>query len=120
MVANDTIVALATAPGESAIAVTRLSGPDALALASKQFHGRLSPADSASHRILFGSFLGVDRAPPDPVLLSVFRSPHSYTGEDVVEMRSHCGAALPPAVVDGLGLGGGQPGPAGEVPEAPV
>lgn len=117
MVANDTIVALATAPGESAIAVTRLSGPDALALASKQFHGRLSPADSASHRILFGSFLGVDRAPLDSVLLSVFRSPHSYTGEDVVEISSHGGPAIPRAIIDVLVRAGARAARPGEFTE---
>src|SRR6266850_2311756 len=102
MVANDTIVALATAPGESAVAVTRLSGPDAIAIASKQFHGRLSPADSASHRILFGSFLGNDGSPLDSVLLSVFRSPRSYTGEDVVEISSHGAPASSPSARFGM------------------
>ena len=63
MVVNDTIVALATAPGESAVAVTRLSGPDAIAIASKLFRGRRTPADSAAHRNQFGSFIWGDGAP---------------------------------------------------------
>ena len=117
MVTNDTIVALATAPGESAVAVTRLSGPDAISIASARFRGRLSPADSASHRILFGSFLGDDGSPLDSVLLSVFRSPRSYTGEDVVEISSHGGTAIPRAIVEALVRAGARPARPGEFTE---
>jgi tRNA modification GTPase len=117
MVANDTIVALATAPGESAVAVTRLSGPDAIPIASALFRGRLSPADSASHRILFGSFCGDDGSPIDSVLLSVFRSPHSYTGEDVVEISSHGGTAIPRAIVETLVRAGARAARPGEFTE---
>src|SRR2546425_4859727 len=117
MVANDTIVALATAPGESAIAVIRLSGPDALALASKRFRGRVSPADSASHRLLFGSFLAEDGSALDTVLLSVFRAPRSYTGEDLVEISSHGGAAIPRAIVEALVGAGARPARPGEFTE---
>ncbi len=81
---NDTIVAPATAPGESAIAIVRMSGPRALAIASLRFRGRRSPELSQSHRILFGAILGADGLPLDRVLLSIFRAPRSYTGEDVV------------------------------------
>ena len=115
--ANDTIVALATAPGEAAIAVTRLSGPAALAIAAKSFRGRTSPAASASHRILFGSFLGADGVPVDSVLLSVFRAPSSYTGEDVVEISSHGGSAIPAAIVDALVAAGARPARPGEFTE---
>ena len=99
---NDTIVALATAPGESALAIARLSGPDALAIASRCFRGRVSPEASASHRILFGSFLGADGAVLDTVLASIFRAPRSYTGEDVVEFSCHGGASIPAAILDEL------------------
>ena len=115
--ANDTIVALATAPGESAVAITRLSGPDALAIAALRFRGRLSPVDSASHRILFGSFLGSDGSPLDTVLVSVFHAPRSYTGEDVVEISSHGGAAIPSAVLDSLVAAGARPARPGEFTE---
>ncbi|HEU4940720.1 MAG TPA: tRNA uridine-5-carboxymethylaminomethyl(34) synthesis GTPase MnmE, partial [Candidatus Eisenbacteria bacterium] len=73
--ANDTIVAGITAPGDSAVAVTRVSGPRALELVAARFRGRRSPLASPTHRILFGSFLGDDGAPLDTVLVSVFRSP---------------------------------------------
>jgi tRNA modification GTPase len=113
----DTIVAPATAPGESAVAITRLSGPRALAIATARFAGRASPLDSASHRILFGSFLSRDGSPLDTVLLSIFRAPHSYTGEDVVEISSHGGAVIPGAVLDELILAGARPARPGEFTE---
>jgi len=116
-VANDTIVALATAPGESAVAITRLSGPRALAIAAARFRGRVSPETSPSHRILFGSFLAGDGAPIDTVLLSVFRDPHSYTGEDVVEISSHGGVAISRAILDALVSEGARPARPGEFTE---
>jgi tRNA modification GTPase len=114
---TDTIVAHATAPGESAVAITRLSGPRALAIAASRFAGRSSPLDSASHRILFGSFLSRDGSPLDTVLLSVFRAPHSYTGEDVVEISSHGGAVLPGAILAELVREGARPARPGEFTE---
>lgn len=99
MATSDTIVAIATASGDAAIAVTRLSGPDAVAIAARHFRGARDPVASGSHRILFGSFVVGAAASGDihldTVLLSVFRAPHSYTGEDVVEISSHGGPAIP-------------------------
>jgi len=116
-VVNDTIVALATAPGESAVSITRLSGPDALAIAASRFQGRISPADSASHRILFGRFLDSHGGTLDTVLVSVFRAPRSYTGEDLVEISSHGGGAIPRAVVGSLLEAGARPARPGEFTE---
>jgi len=116
-VANDTIVAGITAPGDSAVAVTRVSGPRALELVAARFRGHRSPLASPTHRILFGSFLGDDGAPVDTVLVSVFRSPHSYTGEDVAEISSHGGAAIPRAVFDALVADGARPARPGEFTE---
>lgn len=115
--ANDTIVALATTPGESAIAVVRLSGPAALPIAARRFNGRRSPERSPSHRILFGTFLSEDGSPIDTVLLSVFRAPRSYTGEDVVEISSHGGSAIPGAIVQTLIASGARPARPGEFTE---
>ncbi|HET9939674.1 MAG TPA: tRNA uridine-5-carboxymethylaminomethyl(34) synthesis GTPase MnmE [Candidatus Eisenbacteria bacterium] len=115
--ANDTIVAGITAPGDSAVAVTRVSGPRALELVAARFRGRRSPLSSPSHRILFGSFLGDDGAPVDTVLLSVFRAPHTYTGEDVAEISSHGGAAIPRAIFDALVADGARPARPGEFTE---
>ncbi len=115
--ANDTIVALATAPGESAIAVIRLCGPSALPIAARHFEGRNSPERTPTHRILFGTFLDQERSPVDKVLLSVFRAPHSYTGEDVVEISSHGGSAIPRAILDSLVASGARPARPGEFTE---
>jgi tRNA modification GTPase len=99
------------------VAVTRVSGPRALELVDARFRGHRSPLASPTHRILFGSFLGDDGAPVDTVLVSVFRSPHSYTGEDVAEISSHGGAAIPRAVFDALVADGARPARPGEFTE---
>jgi tRNA modification GTPase len=117
MVENETIVAQATAPGESAIAVVRMSGPQALEIASRRFRGTRSPRDSGSHRILFGAFLGAGDTPLDTVLISVFRAPSSYTGEDVVEISSHGGAVIPGAILSALVEAGARPARPGEFTE---
>jgi len=116
-VEDDTIAAPATAPGESAIAVVRLSGPRALAIASRRFRGSRTPERSPSHRILFGSFLDPDGNPIDTVLLSIFRAPSSYTGEDVVEISSHGGSVVPRAVLESVIAAGARPARPGEFTE---
>ena len=115
--ADDTIVAPATAPGESAVAIVRLSGPDALALAARHFRGKRSPEKSPSHRILFGQFVVGDGTPVDTVLLSIFRAPRSYTGEDVVEISSHGGSAIPRAIIEALLESGARAARPGEFTE---
>jgi tRNA modification GTPase len=116
-VANDTIVAPATAPGEAAVAITRLSGPQSLALAAGHFQGRRSPETSPTHRILHGTFLDGAGSPVDTVLLSVFRAPRSYTGEDVVEISSHGGPEIPRSIFETLVAAGARPARAGEFTE---
>jgi tRNA modification GTPase len=89
---RDTIVALATAPGAAAIAVIRLSGTRAFEIVEKFFHTRglkKKPLrDTAGHRVLFGVMMA-DREIIDEVLVSVFRAPRSFTGEDVAEISCH-------------------------------
>jgi tRNA modification GTPase len=87
---NDTIVALATPPGSGAIAVIRLSGPQAISLVSSCFRaasGR-SLEDCPGHTIHLGNLYEGERL-LDEVLVSVFRAPRSYTGENVVEISCH-------------------------------
>lgn len=84
----DTIIALATPPGVGAIGIIRLSGPDAFRIAGAVFNGKNLGAQS-SHTIHFGSIRREDGSVLDEVLASVFRGPHSYTGEDVVEISCH-------------------------------
>ncbi len=117
MSTTDTIVAIATASGDAAIAITRLSGPDAVAIAARCFRGARNPAECGSHRILFGRFVAADGVPLDTVLLSIFRAPHSYTSEDIVEISSHGGPAIPRAILEALIGAGARAARPGEFTE---
>jgi tRNA modification GTPase len=87
MTSNDTIVALATAQGISAIAVIRVSGPEAFSIVQQCFHGR-ALTDQPSHTIHFGTIRD-GYTVIDEVLVSLFRSPNSFTKEDSVEISCH-------------------------------
>jgi len=91
MINKDTILALATASGVGAIAVLRLSGPEAIAIADRVFRsikpGKLL-VNQKSHTIHLGHIMQGERI-LDEVLISLFKNPHSYTGEDVVEFSCH-------------------------------
>lgn len=84
---QDTIVALATAAGNGAIAVIRLSGPKALDIIQSVFKGK-DLRKQASHTLHFGTIRDGDEV-IDEVLVSLFIAPHSYTKEDVVEVSTH-------------------------------
>lgn len=90
MKSQDTIIALASPSGVGAIAVIRLSGPDAISLADAQFKSvsgkRLK--DQPTHTIHLGHIMEGAKV-LDEVLVSVFKNPKSYTGEDVVEVSCH-------------------------------
>ena len=87
---TDTIAALATARGLAALAVVRVSGPDALRIVDACTSGApLAEADS--HTAHFRRFRGVDGETLDEVVVTVFRAPRSATGEDVVEISCHGG-----------------------------
>lgn len=90
---SDTIVAIATAPGEGAIGIIRLSGSQALSLADRCFHGRQPLAQLPSHTLSHGHFHNHGQN-LDEILTSVMRGPHSYTGEDIVEFNCHGGPFL--------------------------
>ena len=87
---SDTIVALSTAPGAAAIAVIRMSGDDAVSFAEKVFKSRYGKKLAAqnTHQVLLGDFHFKNNL-IDEVLLSIFKNPNSYTGEDVVEISCH-------------------------------
>jgi len=88
---NDTICALSTAPGMGAIAVIRVSGPGTFEVVGNLFHSskkEFSISVAPSHTIHFGT-IGESGKILDEVLLSLFKSPNSYTGEDVVEISCH-------------------------------
>ena len=83
---KDTICALATASGFGAIAIIRVSGSEAINICNKIFSKNI--ADKESHTIHFGIIRYAEEI-IDEVLLSIFRNPHSFTGEDVVEISCH-------------------------------
>lgn len=87
--ANDTIVAIVTPSGQGAIGVLRLSGPQAITIAAQHCSQPLKLSQSASHRMIYAHFIDEHRAEIDDCLFAVFRAPHSYTGEDVVEISCH-------------------------------
>ena len=87
---DDTIMALATASGAGAIAVIRISGKEAFTITDKVFRakGKKTVSEAESHTIIFGDVLDGEEL-VDEVLVSVFRNPKSFTGEDSVEISCH-------------------------------
>ena len=92
----DTICAISTPIGEGGISVIRISGPDSFNITQKIFSKskdkskNLNIGDTNSHTIHFG-FLFDDEILVDEVLVSIFKSPNSYTGEDIIEISAHGG-----------------------------
>jgi tRNA modification GTPase len=84
---NDTIIALATAQGISAIAVIRLSGDNAIELVNKAFKGK-NLTQQPTHTIHFGTLRDGDRL-IDEILVSIFKDGHSFTKENAVEISCH-------------------------------
>ena len=90
---GETIAAVSTPAGEGAIALVRLAGPEALAVADRIYRGKQKPSQLPSHLQQFGEVVENDRV-LDQVLLSVHRAPASYTGDDVVEISCHGGVLV--------------------------
>ncbi|TDT44825.1 tRNA modification GTPase [Maribacter spongiicola] len=90
MIQNDTIIALATPAGAGAIAIIRLSGTDAITIVSKHFEsvsGKILE-NQKSHTIHLG-YIKDGKNVLDQALISIFKDPHSYTGENVIEISCH-------------------------------
>jgi tRNA modification GTPase len=96
---KDTITALATPPGESGIAVIRISGDEAIKIVADLFQGKANIIDVASNTIHYGSIVYQNTA-IDTVTIAVFRHPHSYTGENVVEISCHGSMIVVDAIID--------------------
>ena len=91
---NDTICAPATALGTGAISIVRLSGPDALSVADKVVRLRKgSVSEAEGYSVHYGEIYDGTEV-LDDVLVMVFRSPHSYTGEDSVEISCHASSYI--------------------------
>jgi tRNA modification GTPase len=86
---NDTIAAIATAPGHAGIAVIKISGPGAIKILHTVFKGKKEP--SLFPRRMIHGHITDGSVTLDEVLVNFMKAPHSYTGEDVVEIQSHGG-----------------------------
>jgi tRNA modification GTPase len=108
---SDPIVALATPPGRAALAVIRLSGAGIFAVARQVIAGfRAEPPRTAR----LATFVGSDRQPIDRGLYTVFPAPHSYTGDDLVELSCHGGLQVPARLLAALQAAGARLAAPGE------
>lgn len=110
---NDTIAAISTAFGEGAIALLRLSGPRVLEIVGASFRGKKAVADLPERVQHYGAiFDGAQKL--DDVLLTVFRGPRSYTGEDVIEIACHGGVLVTRRILERLLRSGARAAEPGE------
>ena len=106
-----TIAAIATAPGRGAVAIVRVSGPDAFSVASRLTGRSVEPG-----RISFRS-LSLDDTLLDRCLVLAFAAPRSYTGEDVVEFQCHGGSVTPRRILEACFAAGARLARRGEFTE---
>ena len=112
---DDTICAPATIPGTGAISVIRVSGPQALTIADTVVEckrGKISEAEGYSIR--FGTIFSESGEILDQVLVSIFKAPHSYTGENSVEISCHSSAYIVSQIINLLLKAGARSAEPGE------
>ena len=112
-----TICAISTPEGSGGIAVIRVSGPTAIAMVDKLFCGRKSLIEAKAYTVHYGEIVNTTDGKQeilDQVLVSVFRAPHSFTGEDVVEIACHGSRYIQQTLLQWLIDGGCQLAKAGE------
>ncbi|HZJ13877.1 MAG TPA: tRNA uridine-5-carboxymethylaminomethyl(34) synthesis GTPase MnmE [Chthoniobacteraceae bacterium] len=110
---TDTIAAISTPFGEGAIALLRLSGPRAVEVADAVFQAGKAVAELPARQAQFGAVYDGKRK-LDDVVLTVFRGPHSYTGEDVVEIGCHGGVLVSRRILELLLRNGARVAEPGE------
>lgn len=115
---QDTIIAPATIPGTGAISIIRISGPEAFSIvdATVQIKGGKCSLFKG-FTIHYGLIYGSDGAFLDEVLVSIFRAPHSYTGEDSVEISCHASSYIVSEILSLLTAAGGRMAKPGEFTE---
>jgi tRNA modification GTPase len=115
LAAEETIVALATPPGEGALAIVRLSGPDAVSIADRLFRGSRRLAEAPSRAVQLGTIRRCEGDETiDQVLAVVMKGPRSYTGEDIVEFTGHGGTLVSRLLVEAAVEAGARPAQPGE------
>jgi tRNA modification GTPase len=113
--AADTIAALASAPGRGAVALVRVSGPAAFAVAGRVLRPAAGAWPPPARRLVRAAACDPDAGRLlDHVLVAAFPGPRSYTGDDLVEVSTHGGLAAPAAVLAALVAAGARPALPGE------
>lgn len=110
---NDTIAAPATAAG-GALCVVRVSGPRAIDICDTIFRGRTTLAAAKTASAHYGSLTDTTAGVIDEAIVTIFRAPHSYTGEDSVEISVHGSSYVVRALMQALARAGARPARAGE------
>ena len=114
-IVNTTICAISTPYGSGGIAVIRVSGPSAIAIVDQLFHGRKPLTQAPAYTVHYGEIRRETKGELlDQVLVSVFRAPHSFTGEDVVEIACHGSMYIQQTLLQWLVDAGCQLAKAGE------
>lgn len=113
METNDTICAISTPPGTGGIAVCRLSGPDAIAIADSVWKGK-PLASVATHTAHLGTVLDHDGQPLDQAVATVYRAPGSFTTQDTVEIAVHGSVYIQREIIDSLCAAGARLADPGE------
>jgi tRNA modification GTPase len=115
MYRRDTIVAPATPSGRGAVAIVRLSGPEAAVILGKIFFGSASRSGVVEPwRLRHGRIQAADGTAIDEVLAAVMPAPHSYTGEDVAEIQCHGSPLIVEKIVELCVVSGARPAEPGE------
>ena len=117
VIAAETIAAISTPAGEGAIALVRISGPNAISIAGKIFRGKEAPAKFASHLQHLGEVVSESGNLIDQVMMSIHRAPASYTGEDLVEISCHGGTLVTAKVLEACLRAGARAARPGEFTE---
>ncbi len=108
-----TICAISTPYGIGGIAVIRISGPDAIAIADSIYHGRKPLSEASTNTIHYGT-IEYQSEILDEVLVSIFRAPHSFTGEDCIEIACHGSLYIQQTILQWLICNGCSMAKAGE------
>lgn len=111
---DDTIAAIATPIGEGALSIIRVSGPKALEISDRVFRGRHLLAESSGFTVHHGRIVDAEGCTADEVLATVFRAPHSYTGETAAEFSCHGGLLVTHRVLDAVIAAGARQAAPGE------
>lgn len=117
IVAGETIAAISTPVGEGAIALVRVSGENAIAVADKIFRGKNKPSAFTPQLQHFGEVVDESGKLIDQVMMAIHRSPISYTGEDLVEISCHGGTLVSARVLEACLRGGARFARGGEFTE---